>query len=105
MSLLICAATPATSQATKPPYAPGPVIAKMTFDWSTHRRAAQGSDNWQLTWAADGHQYGAWGDGGGFGGTNSDGRVSLGVARIEGPWDAFTGVNVRGGKNARERPP
>jgi predicted amidohydrolase YtcJ len=84
----------------KPPYAPSPVISGVTFDWSTHKRHAQGSDNFQLTWGADDHQYGAWGDGGGFGGTNSDGRVSLGVARIEGSWDNYRGVNVWGGKNA-----
>lgn len=56
-----------------------------------------------MTWAADDHQYTAWGDGGGFGGTNSDGRVSLGVARVEGPWNDFQGVNLWGGKNS-ERP-
>ncbi len=86
--------------AQTPPYPPSTVIRTVTFDWSTHKRDAQGSDNWALTWADDGHQYGAWGDGGGFGGTNSDGRVSLGVARIEGDWNAYRGVNVWGGKNA-----
>jgi hypothetical protein len=86
--------------AQAPPYPPSPVIRTVTFDWTTHKRDAQGSDNWQLTWADDGHQYGAWGDGGGFGGTNSDGRVSLGVARIEGDWNGYRGFNVWGGKNA-----
>jgi hypothetical protein len=41
-----------------------------------------------------------WGDGGGFGGTDSDGDSSLGVARIEGDPDNYTGVNRYGGKNA-----
>jgi hypothetical protein len=86
--------------AQKPPYPNSPLIRSIDFDWSTHKRDAQGSDNWQLTWADDGHQYGAWGDGGGFGGTNSDGRASLGVARIEGDWSNYKGVNVWGGKNA-----
>ena len=72
----------------------------MELDWSTHLRYAQGSDNFQLTWADDNHLYGAWGDGGGFGGTNSDGRVSLGVARVEGPWKNYRGCNVWGGKHA-----
>jgi hypothetical protein len=72
----------------------------MTLDWTTHDRRAPGSDNWQLTWAEDGHQYAPWGDGGGFGGTNSDGRVSLGVARVEGPWNDYRGYNVWGGKDA-----
>jgi len=70
------------------------------LDWSTHQRHAQGSDNFQLTWADDDHQYGWWGDGGGFGGTNTDGRVSLGFARIEGDGNNYRGYNVWGGKNA-----
>lgn len=90
-------------QSPTPPYGPSPVARGVEFDWSTHHRAAQGSDNFQLTWSADGHLYGAWGDGGGFGGTNSDGRVSLGVARVEGDWRDYRGVNVWGGKDA-ERP-
>ena len=81
------------------PYPPSPVITDMALDWSTHRRQAIGSDNWQLTWAQDDHQYGAWGDGGGFGGTNSNGRVGLGFGRIEGDWDNYSGFNVWGGKN------
>jgi hypothetical protein len=79
------------------PYPPSPVIAGCRWDWSSHRRAAPGSDNWPLTWADDGNQYTAWGDGGGFGGTNSLGRVSLGVARIEGPFATHEGHNVWGG--------
>jgi hypothetical protein len=81
------------------PCAPSPVIAGMTLDWSTHQRHALGSDNFQLTWAGDDHQYGAWGDGGGFGGANSDGRLGLGFARIEGDWDDYKGFNVWGGKD------
>ena len=79
------------------PYAPSKVIAGVEFDWATHQRHAPGSDNWPLTWADDGHQYAAWGDGGGFGGTNSRGRVSLGVARVEGRWNDVRGQNVWGG--------
>ncbi len=82
------------------PYPPSPVIAGIQFDWDSHQQRAPGSDNWPLTWADDGHQYAAWGDGGGFGGTNSRGRVSLGVARIEGSSDHYTGHNVWGGYNA-----
>ncbi len=83
----------------QPPYPHSQTIKAMTLDWSTHDRFAQGSDNWQCTWADDDHQYAPWGDGGGFGGTNDDGRVSLGVARIEGSWDSYQGFNVWGGKN------
>ncbi|UCF19739.1 MAG: DUF4185 domain-containing protein [Gemmatimonadota bacterium] len=50
-----------------------------------------------MTWCEDGHQYTSWGDGGGFGGTNNDGRVSLGFARIEGDYADFRAFNVWGG--------
>jgi hypothetical protein len=81
------------------PYPASSVISEIIFDWTTHRREAPGSDNWPMTWSDDDHQYTSWGDGGGFGGTNSDGRSSLGVGRIEGEPDAYTGFNVFGGKN------
>ncbi len=81
------------------PYPPSPVIIDFSLDWSTHRRGAPGSDNFQLTWADDDNQYGWWGDGGGFGGTNSDGRVGLGFARIEGDASDWKGYNVWGGKD------
>lgn len=83
-----------------PAYPPSPVIAGVTFDDTTARTAAPGSDIWPITWADDGHLYTAWGDGGGFGGTNADGRVSLGVARVEGGKRDYRGLNLAGGKNA-----
>src|SRR3712207_2154008 len=61
-----------------PPYPPSPVIERVEFDWKTHQRHAPGSDNWPATWGSDGHLYSAWGDGGGFGGSNGRGRVLLG---------------------------
>ena len=79
------------------PYPPSNVILDVVFDWTTHVRSAQGSDNWAITWAGDDHQYTTWGDGGGFGSVNSDGRVSLGVARIEGDAQIHTGFNIWGG--------
>ena len=82
------------------PYPPSSLIEDVELDWSTHRRDAQGSDNFQLTWADDDNLYGAWGDGGGFGGTNSRGRVGLGVARIEGNGDNWQGRNVWGGHDS-----
>ncbi len=66
------------------PYSASSVIERVEFDFTTHRRLADGSDNWPTTWADDGQIYTAWGDGGGFGGTNSNGHVTLGVARLEG---------------------
>jgi hypothetical protein len=83
-----------------PPYPPSPVIESITWHTDTHVTAAPGSDIWTVTWAADGNLYLGWGDGGGFGGTNSDGRVSIGFARIEGEPEDFLGVNVSGGKDA-----
>ena len=81
-------------------FAPARVITGVTFDEKTHRRLAYGSDNWPMTWSDDDHQYAMWGDGGGFGGSNANGRVSFGVARIEGDHDNYRGVNRYGGKDA-----
>lgn len=81
------------------PYPPSPVIKKITWNRDTLVSAAPGSDLWPVTWGPDGHIYTSWGDGGGFGGTNSDGRVSMGFARIEGPPEGYIGINVNGGKN------
>lgn len=81
----------------EPPYPRSRDIARVEFDFRTHVRLAPGSDNWPLTWADDGHLYTAWGDGGGFGGTNSQGRVTLGVARVEGSGTDYRGINLWGG--------
>jgi hypothetical protein len=91
-------------QAQSPPYPPSSVIQSVAFDRSSHVRGAPGSDNWPITWADDGHQYTSWGDGGGFGGTNSDGRVSLAVARIEGDATNYQGFNVWGAKMPKTPP-
>jgi hypothetical protein len=72
----------------------------VTFDAASHLRAAEGSDNWPVTWSNDDNQYAMWGDGGGFGGTETDGRASLGVARLEGDAHGYHGVNRFGGKSA-----
>jgi hypothetical protein len=53
-----------------------------------------------MTWANDGHQYTSFGDGGGFEGTNTIGRVSLGFARVEGSSGDYDGINVWGGQGA-----
>lgn len=100
LDLVLIACGTACQQATDKyvsPYPPSPVISKIDFDWSTHEQQAPGSDNWPITWADDDHQYASWGDGGGFGGRNRAGRVSLGVARIEGGSDDYSGHNVWGG--------
>src|SRR5678815_3527274 len=78
-----------------PPSAPASpaVITGVTFNAASHLRAAPGSDNWPATWSNDDQQYAIWGDGGGFGGTETEGRASLGVARIEGDGRNYQGVN------------
>lgn len=89
-------------QAQELPYPASTVIRGIEIDWSSHQRHAPGSDNFQLTWADDDHQYGIWGDGGGFAGTNSEYRVSFGVARIEGDRDHYKGYDRYGHKGSSE---
>ncbi len=84
---------------TAPPYAHSKVIESLTWHWETYRTAAPGSDLWPITWGPDDNLYAAWGDGGGFGGSDSDGRVAMGFARIEGSPQDWRGINVNGGKN------
>jgi hypothetical protein len=84
---------------TNSPYPPSTLIKGITWHWETYRTAAPGSDLWPITWGADDNLYAAWGDGGGFGGTDHDGRVALGFARIAGMPEHFTGTNLNGGKN------
>jgi hypothetical protein len=100
--VVFAASTFWASTVSAQPYPNSREIVGISFDRSSHDRQAPGSDNWPVTWAADGHQYTSFGDGGGFGGTGSRGRVSLGVARVEGNTPA-SGFNVWGG-NSPEAP-
>jgi CubicO group peptidase (beta-lactamase class C family) len=82
-------------EAVTAPAPPSPVIHGIT--WAPKEaitRAAQDSDIWATTWADDGHQYTAYGDGTGFVPKVPE-KLSLGLARIEGGPDHFTGVNIR----------
>lgn len=81
------------------PYPPSDLIRSITWHWETYTNAAIGSDLWPVTWGPDDNLYTAWGDGGGFGGGDHDGRVAMGFARIEGSPEHWRGVNVNGGKN------
>lgn len=99
LAALVSKGAVGVAAAQSAPYPPSPVIAGVTWDYAGLVRLAPGSDLWPVTWAADDHLYTSWGDGGGFGGTNDDGRVSLGVGRIEGPPTGLAGYNVFGGKN------
>ncbi len=85
------------------PYPKSTRITGIAFEWHTHKRLALGSDNWPITWSANDQQYTAWGDGSGFGAPGTAGRVSLGVARVEGTSAVYRGFNVWGGTNAEVR--
>ncbi len=61
---------------------------------STIVRKAYDSDNWPLTWAADGRLYTGYGDGRGFA-PHTSVKLGLGFARIEGTPPRFRGANVR----------
>src|SRR5437773_8848295 len=79
-------AVPAGERPAAPaqPYPPSTAILSITWHWETYRNAAPGSDLWPVTWGPDDNLYTAWGDGGGFGGSDTNGRVSMGIGRIEG---------------------
>lgn len=75
------------------PYGPSRHIVGLSWEPAYGiSRAAPGSDNWPLTWAADDALYGAYGDGKGF--DARDPKLSLGLARIEGGPEDFHGTNV-----------
>jgi hypothetical protein len=90
-------------RAQNSPYPKSEIIEDIKFIWTSHNRLASGSDNWPVTWADDDKQYLVWGDGGGFGGTNSIGRSSIGVARIEGSWHNYNTSNIWGGYNPKNQ--
>jgi hypothetical protein len=85
--------------ASSVPYPQSTLITGITWHWETLKSAALGSDLWPVTWGPDDHLYAAWGDGGGFGGSDSDRRVAMGFARIEGGPEHWRGFNINGGKN------
>jgi CubicO group peptidase (beta-lactamase class C family) len=78
-----------------PPYSHSPAI--QGIKWApveTIIRRASGSDNWPITWADDDNQYTAYGDGWGFE-PETDKKLSLGIAKVEGSPADFKGINVR----------
>jgi hypothetical protein len=92
--LLAAALLGVSRPAEAAPYPPSE--RKITIDWSTQRRVGWGSDNWPVTWAADGKAYSVWGDGGGF--EQRYAYVSIGVATLTGRTAAtIGGVNLIGG--------
>src|ERR1051326_3540693 len=104
---LLCAADSGKfgkSDLSKAPYPPSKIIRGITWDWETYTNAAQGSDLWPVTWGPDDNLYVAWGDGGGFGGTDKQGRTSLGFGRVDGGPEDFRGTNINGGEKAENAP-
>lgn len=57
-------------------------------------RMAKGSDNWPITWGNDGALYTAYGDGNGFS-PNTDIKLSLGIAKVDGNPPSLEAVNIR----------
>src|ERR1051326_1161577 len=90
-------------QTTNAPYAHSLFIKGTAWHWESLRTAAPGSDLWPITWGPDGHLYAAWGDGGVFGGSDSDGRVSMGFGPLEGKPERFHRIYVNWG-NKPEHP-
>src|SRR3954451_6148213 len=108
LMLYLCSTVSAVSvgATAAPPYPQSKVITGVSWDLSTVKslRKAAGSDLWPSAWAADGNLYGAWGDGGGFGGSESGSgaaRTSLGFALISGTpaagnTSSYAGRNIWG---------
>src|SRR5437773_1790385 len=95
MGLLVAAARAAETDQPAAPYPPSPVITGITWaPADTIVRKARDSDIWATTWADDGSQYTAYGDGTGFV-PKVPKKLSQGLARLEGGPEDFTGVNIR----------
>ena len=83
------------SAAGDPPYPPSAVIQEIRWaPADTIVRRAPGGDNWPVTWANDDAIYTTWGDGWGFA-PKVEKKLSLGFAKVLGPPQDFTGVNIR----------
>ncbi len=92
----------AISTTRKAPYPPSPVIQGV--QWAPKAsivRKARGSDTLPLTWADDDALYTAYGDGNGFEPFVPE-KLSLGFARVVGPPEDFTGINIRSASGERK---
>ncbi|QGJ68815.1 Hypothetical protein PBC10988_4780 [Planctomycetales bacterium 10988] len=85
-----------TGFAVHAPYPPSPVIASVDFRFATECEFGRGSDQWPMTWGADGHLYAAWGDGWGWRGDKSGRKYSIGVTRIAATPPELQGTDVWG---------
>jgi hypothetical protein len=75
------------------PYAASTYITDVTFNLSSIVNLASGSDNWPITEDSNGDQWSTWGDGPGFQGSATP-KASLGVAKVEGTKDSYTGTDT-----------
>jgi hypothetical protein len=93
-------ASPAIVFAAQPPYPPSSMIGNVTWDFKNLTRAAEESDLFPITWAADNNLYTAWGDGWGFTGWPllKWTKKYLGVSRISGEPSAYAGADLWFGK-------
>ena len=83
------------------PCPPSPVITGIAWDpparisrLARGGKRKDGSDNWPMTWADDGHLYTAYGDGYGFE-PQLDEKLSLGLGVVVGGPEDFKGLNIR----------
>ncbi|MHC4678326.1 MAG: LamG-like jellyroll fold domain-containing protein [Planctomycetota bacterium] len=92
LTLALFAASAVAQQG--PPYPMSGVITEITWaDAGTIVYQATGSDNWPITWADDGEQYTAYGDGWGFDPKVPE-KLSMGFVKVSGA-PPGTGVNIR----------
>jgi hypothetical protein len=88
------------------PYPPSDLIENISFDFSSEFSAGDGSDQWVMTWADDGHVYAAWGDGEGWN-VQFGFKQKLGITRItsNSPRPAFSGAeDLFGSPNPNRKP-
>jgi hypothetical protein len=92
--------------AQTPPYLPSDLIQDISFDFSTEFSAGDGSDQWVMTWADDGHLYAAWGDGEGWN-VQFGSKQTLGITRISSnsPRPALSGAQDVFGSPSPNRKP
>lgn len=86
--------TAAASLAGDPAYCPSTVIFSIAPTWASGITQGNGSDLWSQTLGSDGNQYGFFGDGGGFGGSNSP-YSSFGIGAVT----SSTGGSLSGAVN------
>jgi len=72
-------------------------IYDIVFKTNTIDTAATGSDNWATTWLSNNNQLVAWGDGGGFNGSNNLCRTNLGFGLLSGSYGNYSNSNLVNG--------